>query len=227
MAGSYRIRLDTNQQPVQHAPRRIPVASRDKVKEELVKLTGEDIITPVTAPTEWISSMVEVVKPNAKIRICLDARDLIRTIQHEHYLLPTIEDVSTQLAGQRFSRSAMFGTDFGMSSLTNNHRTCMTTFHTPFGRYRWKRLPFGISSAPEVFQRKMHELIEGLDGVEVIADDFLVVGFGETAEEATQNHDKNLMKFVQRCEERGVVLNIAKLQLRQKEVPFIGHVTTV
>ena len=95
MAGSYRIRLDANQQPVQHAPRRIPVALRDKVKEELVKLTGEDIITPVTTPTEWISSMVEVVKPNGKIRICLDARDLNRAIQREHYPLPTIEDVST------------------------------------------------------------------------------------------------------------------------------------
>ena len=71
----------------------------------------------------------------------------------------------------------------------------------------------------------MHELIEGLDGVEVIADDFLIVGLGETAEEATQNDDQNLMKFVQRCKERGVVLNIAKLQLHQKEVPFIGHVT--
>ena len=70
MAGSYRIRLDTNQEPVQHALRRIPVALRDKVKEELAKLTREDIITPVTAPTEWISSMVEVVKPNRKIRIC-------------------------------------------------------------------------------------------------------------------------------------------------------------
>ena len=65
----------------------------------------------------------------------------------------------------------------------------LTTFHTPFGRYRWLRMPFGISLALEVFQRRMHELIEGLQGVEVIADDFVVIGFGDTAKEAAANHD--------------------------------------
>ena len=65
----------------------------------------------------------------------------------------------------------------------------ITTFNTPFGRYRWKRLPFGISSAPEVFQCRLHQLIEGLSGVEVIADDFVVVGFGDNMEDAIQNHD--------------------------------------
>lgn len=61
----------------------------------------------------------------------------------------------------------------------------LTTFQTPFGRYRCKRMPFGISSAPELFQRKMHKLIEGLVGVEVVADNFIAVGYGNTFEEAT------------------------------------------
>ena len=87
-------------------------------------------------------------------------------------------------------------------------------------------MPFGISSAPEVFQRKMHELIEGLRGTEVVADDFLTVGFGETHEEAVRDHDANLLAFLQRCEERGIVLNSNKLRLRQTEVPYIGHLTT-
>ena len=75
------------------------------------------------------------------------------------------------------------------------------TFHTPFGQYRWKWMPFGTSSAPEVSQRKMHELIEGLRGTEVVADDFLTVGSGETREEAVRDHDANLLAFLQRCEE--------------------------
>ena len=61
-----------------------------------------------------------------------------------------------------------------------------TTFNTPFGRYRWKRMPFGISSAPEVWQRTMHEFVEDLEGVEVIADDFLIAGFGSTDHEVNQ-----------------------------------------
>ena len=101
----------------------------------------------------------------------------------------------------------------------------LTTFNTPFGRYRWKRMPFGICSAPEVFQRRMHEVIEGLQGVEVVADDFVVVGFGN-AEEATQDHDRSLRAFLQRCEERNLKLNDQKLKLRMQEVPFIGHVAT-
>ena len=64
-------------------------------------------------------------------------------------------------------------------------------------------MPFGISSAPEVFQRRMNELIEGLQGVEVIADDFMVVGYGENDDQASQSHDTNLEAFLQRCEETG------------------------
>ena len=62
----------------------------------------------------------------------------------------------------------------------------------PFGQHLWLRMPFGISSAPEVFQRRIQELIEGLEGVEVVAYDFVVIGFGDTMEEVAANHDKNL-----------------------------------
>ena len=102
----------------------------------------------------------------------------------------------------------------------------LTTFNTPFGRYRWRRLPFGICSAPEVFQRRMHELIEGLHGVEVVADDFVVIGFGDDFRAATADHDANLWAFMQRCVDRGVHLNSAKLQLRKDRVAFVGHVAT-
>ena len=87
-------------------------------------------------------------------------------------------------------------------------------------------MPFGICSATEIFQRKMHEIIEGLQGVEVVADDFLVVGRGETSEAANRDHDKNLEAFLQRCEAKGVRLNPDKIKLRVSEVPFIGHRAT-
>ena len=85
---------------------------------------------------------------------------------------------------------------------------------------------FRISSAPDVFQRRMHELIEGLHGVEVIADDFVVVGFGHTHLEAIHDHDKNFMTFLQRCEAQRVVLNTDKFTLRQQKVPFFAHIAT-
>ena len=87
-------------------------------------------------------------------------------------------------------------------------------------------MPFGISSAPEIFQRRMHEVIEGLQGVEVVADDLVVVGFGDTMEVASRDHDQNLDAVLQRCKERDLKLNDKKVRLRLTEVPFIGHVAT-
>lgn len=99
----------------------------------------------------------------------------------------------------------------------------LTTFHTPFCRYCWCRMPFGVNSAPEVFLRRMHELTEGLSCTEVVADDFVVAGFGDTLEEAFHNHNKNLVAFLQRYSARGVNLAVEKLQLCLEEVPLIGH----
>jgi len=87
-------------------------------------------------------------------------------------------------------------------------------------------MPFGICSAPEVFQRKMHELIEGLYGVEVVADDFVAIGRGDTIEDASIDHDHNLGTLLRRCHERGVKLNADKIKYKMTEVPFIGHVAT-
>ena len=78
----------------------------------------------------------------------------------------------------------------------------LTTFNTPFGRFRWRRLPFGVSAAPEVFQRKMPELVEGTTGIDVVADVSVLVGCGTTIEEATADQDKALVKFLERCKSK-------------------------
>ena len=87
-------------------------------------------------------------------------------------------------------------------------------------------MPFGISSAPEVFQRRMHEVMEGLSGIEVVADDFVAVGSGESHEQAIRDHDEHLEAFIQRCVEKNLKLNDTKFKLKQQEVPFIGHIAT-
>ena len=161
---------------------------------------------PVTQPTPWINSIEVVPKKDGTLQICLDPKDLNIAIQREHYQLPTIEDIVTRLHGAKVFTILEVRCGFWYVSL-DEQSSLLTTFHTPFGRYRWLRMPFGISSAPEVFQRRMHELIEGLHGVEVVADDFVVIGFGSTQEEAMLDHDKNLAGLLQRCEQRKVRLN--------------------
>ena len=198
--------------PVQHAPRRIAVALRPQLKDTLDALEAQGVIAQVTTPTKWISSIVAVPKKNGKLRICLDPKDLNCAIQREKYQLPTVEDIATRLHGAKVFTVMDVRNGFWHVSL-DEESSYVTTFQTPFGRYRWRRLPFGISSAPEVFQRKMHELIEGMAGIEVVTDDFIVVGYGETFEEATRHHDRNLFEFLKRCETKNVRLNPEELKL--------------
>ena len=133
---------------------------------------------PVTKPTLWITSMLAVPIKNRPIRICLDPKDLNKAILLENYRMPTIEDIATRLLEAKLFSVLDTKNEFWQVKL-NEESPYLATFHTPFGRYRGCKLPFGINSAPEVFQRIMHELIEGL------TFDYLVVpGFGDTFVEA-------------------------------------------
>ena len=225
LSGDYVIRLDADAAPVQHAPRRVAVALQKTLRAELDKMTADGIIKPVSTPTPWISSLVVVPKKSGKLRICIDPRDLNRAIRRENYPLPTIEDVATRLTGAKVFTILDVRSGFWHVRLSDASSP-LTTFNTPFGRFRWLRMPFGICSAPEVFQRRMHEVIEGLHGIEVIADDFCVVGFGETLDQASADHDANLIAFLNRCAEKDLRLSAEKFQLRQREVRFIGHVAS-
>ena len=93
----------------------------------------------------------------------------------------------------------------------------LTTFITPFGRYAFCRLPFGISTAPEIFQRKMSTLLEGLDGVEVIMDDILVHGRNR------EEHDARLNAVLRIINDSGLKLNPKKCVFRKPELTNFGH----
>ena len=225
MEEEHHIPVDPNVPPVKHAPRKVPVAVRRKLEEKLVMLEQKGVLEKVIHPTPWISSMVVVEKKNGDLRICLDPRDLNQAIQREHYPLPTIKEIATRLEGAKVFTVLDVRCGFWHVPLSEESSD-LTTFNTLFGRYKWKRMPFGISSAPEVFQRQMHTFIEGLAGCEVVADDLLVVVHGTTMTEAEKDHDHNLLSLLERCQQESLRLNWEKLKLRQTEVSFIGHVAT-
>lgn len=87
-------------------------------------------------------------------------------------------------------------------------------------------MPFGISPAPEYFQRKLDPNLEGLNGVYKIADDILITGRGSTMKEVVKDHDASLLKLLDRCQERNLKLNRENLQLKCSKTPFIGYVLT-
>ena len=113
----------------------------------------DGIIATVTTPTKWISNMVTVKRPD-KLRVCIDPRDLNHAIRRPHFPMRTIEDVTPRLANSKVYSVADAKDGFLQIEL-DKESSYLTTFWAPQGRYRWLRMPFGISSAPEEFSRQL------------------------------------------------------------------------
>lgn len=222
--GDYKIELKEGAIPKQDPPRSVPVALRDELKAKLDELVKQEILTKVEEPTDWVNSAVYVKKPG-KLRVCLDPKELNKHIRIPKFRMPTMEDVITKL-GKVKVFTVLDAKDGFLQVKLHEESTKLTTFHTPFGRYKWLRMPFGISSAPEEFQRLVHDVIGDLDGVETIADDLLVYGSGDSYEEAVVNHDQHLISLLDRCRERNLKLNKSKLRFKQKSVKYNGHILT-
>ena len=225
MPGEYRVEVDKNVKPVQHQPRRVPVALKSELKKKIEQLEQKQVLAKVTTHTDWISSMVAVRKPSGKMRICIDPKDLNQALKRPHYPMPTIDEVLPRLANAKVF-SVLDAKDGFWQVKLEEESSYLTTFWTPFGRYRWLRMPFGLSTAPEEFQRRQHEVLEGLSGVEVIADDILVYGSGDTKEQAVLDHDRNLIGVLERARKCNLKLNKQKMKLRMSEVPYMGHLLT-
>ena len=220
--GDAKIVVDKNVTPVQHSPRRVPVALQKDVKKKILELEEKGIIKKAVEPSEWISSMVIVAKPQ-KIRICLDPKDLNRAVQRPKFQMPTLEELLPELSKARIFSSFDAKDGFYQVSL-DDESSKLTTFWTPLGRYRYLRMPFGITLAPEVFESKLQECLADLPGVKVIRDDILVVGCGDTDSEALVNHDQNVIRLLERAKQVNLKLNKNKVKLREAEVKFMGHV---
>jgi hypothetical protein len=173
LPGEHKICNDDKRTPVVHACRKVPFALRKKLKEELGRMEKMDVITKMDEPTEWVSSLVIVVKRNGDLRICLDPRDLNKAIKREHFKLPTREERMSQFAGVKWFSKLDASSGFWQMKLDDaSSRLC--TFNTPEGRYRFLHLPYGILSAPEVYHKTIHMIFVRIPGVETMMDDIIV-----------------------------------------------------
>jgi len=203
----------------------LPIVIRDKVKSELQRLEKNGIIVPVTEPTSWVSALLVTAKPDGRIRICTDGKPLNKALKRAHYRLPNIDDVLPQLAGAKVFSTVDAKDGFWHLKL-DDESSRLTTFETPFGRYRWRRLCFGLNAAPEIFAERLNAALAGLKGIACIADDILIAGVGETEAEATADHNRNLRALLDRCREKGIKLNKNKLKLNRPTTVYCGHELT-
>ena len=216
LPGTCTLKIDPTHKPVIHAPRRQPQALAMKIKAKLKEMEDDGHIAKVHEPTDWVNSMVVVVKKD-KIRICIDPKDLNKAIRREHYPIPTVEEVIASMPDAHLFSVIDAKSGFLQIKL-DYESSLLTTFNTPQGRYRWLRLPFGIKSAPEIFQRIMDEMLEGIQGARAIMDDILIAGKDK------KQHDEILKKVVQRAKQYNLKLNAEKCKIRQREVKYVGHI---
>ena len=218
LGDAYEIQLKENAKPFSlYTARSIPIPLRDRVKEELVRMVSIGVISQVDQPTPWCAGIVVAPKRNGDIRICIDLKALNESVLREVYPLPTVDETLAQLTGATVFSKLDANSGFWQIPLADSSRL-LTTFITPFGRYCFNKLPFGISSAPELFQKRMGQILEGLDGVLCQMDDVLVFGSNQ------QEHDFRLHAVLKAIKAAGVTLNSEKCSFSVDKLKFLGHV---
>lgn len=188
------------------------------VKKQLDEMESKGIISKVTVPTDWCSGMVQVPKEDpTQIRICADLTKLNRAVKRDTHPSSSVDNTLAKISGAKFMTKLDANSGYYQIPLADDSRL-LTTFITPFGRYCYNRVPFGLVSSGDIFQRCMFDILDGLDGVVCHMDDLLV--YSAVSEE---EHDDRVRKVLQRLEDVGMTLNPKKCLFCKKSVKFLGH----
>lgn len=211
----YKIILKENVEPVVNSCRRVPISIKPRLKEVLDKLEDSHIIEKVDYVTDWVNNITIVEKPDQSLRLCLDPRHLNNCLKPEKFPIPTIEELSAGLSGKKMFTVLDMKNGFHQIKLTDSSSD-ICTFITCFGKYKYKRLPFGLSTAPEVFQRTNMKIFGDIPGVFIYFDD-LIIGANDELE-----HQLILDKVMARAKQSNVKFNPNKLQFKVKQVKYLG-----
>lgn len=198
-------------------PRIIPAARKAAAHAEIKRMVQLGVIRPVEKPTKWCSPCVVVMKKSGAVRMCIDYTRLNEAVQREYHPMPSTEELLGDLNGAIVFSKLDANSGYWQIPLSEESKD-LTTFITPFGRFQCNRLPFGISSAPEHFQRQMQGVLVGIPNILCQMDDILVYG------KCKEEHDTALEMVLQRLERAGLTLNPDKCEFEVNKVIFLGHV---
>ncbi|KAL0203677.1 hypothetical protein M9458_001695, partial [Cirrhinus mrigala] len=207
--GLHHIHTDPNVLPVIHGCRKIPYTVHDRLRETLGELENRGVINKVSKPTPWVSSLCITEKKNGNGKICLDPRDLNRATLPQHYNIPTLEDVRCKLAGKKLF-TILDEKDGYWQIKLDEESADLCTFNTPWGKYRFHRMPFGIKSESESFG--------DIEGVFMVTDNMII------AAATKAEHDAILEKVMNRAESLNVKFNKDKLQYMVNELTYLDRV---
>ncbi|XP_075737432.1 uncharacterized protein LOC142777009 [Rhipicephalus microplus] len=206
--------LKESAQPRFLKARTVPYAMRAQVSAEIDRLVEVGVLSPVSV-AEWATPVVPVVKKNGDIRLCGDFKLTVNpATRTEQYPLPKIDDIFAALSGGEVFSTLDLRNAYNQLSLDDDAKK-ITVLNTHKGLFCYKRLAFGIASAPALFQRRIEAVLQGIPGVKVYLDDIIV---------AEKGYDTTILRQVfERLRANGLTLNKEKCHFREKEVVFLGH----
>ena len=212
-----KLQVDNSAKPKFFKPRSVPFTLKEKVEIELQRLENLGIISPVKF-SRWAAPIVPVVKKDGNVRICGDYKvTLNKAALTESYPIPLVDELMADLAGGKYFTKLDMSHAYLQLPLEDESKE-LVTINTHKGLYKYNRLPFGVSSAPAIFQRSMDTLLRGLNGVSVYLDDILVTG------STPENHLANLDAVLEKLEQAGLRLNQGKCSFLQPNLEYLGHV---
>ena len=212
-----KIKLKKNAQPVFRKKRNIPFAAIDKIDKELERLTQCGVLSKVDY-SDWAAPVVYVKKKSGEIRVRADfSTGLNSAIKDHHYPLPSPEEIFTKLNGGRYFSKIDLSEAY-LQIPTDDESSKLLCISTYRGLFKYQRLPFGVKTAPAVFQQIMDTMLAGLDFATAYLDDILVKS--NTIEE----HKSFLKKIFGRIRKYGLKIKENKCDFLPEEIEYLGHV---
>ena len=203
--------------PKFYKPRSLPFAYRQAVEMDLDRLVSDGVLKPVNI-AKWAAPIVVVPKPGGKVRICADfSTGVNQALDIDRYSLPKPNDLFVALnGGSQFSKI-----DFSEAYLQvelDDESKQLLIINTHKGLFQFNCLPFGIASAPSIFQKIMDQMLSGLEGTVSYLDDIIVTGKNKF------DHLHHLDKVFSRIKEYGFHISKSKCKFLQDNVEYLGFI---
>ena len=165
------LKVTKGAKPRFHHPRTMPFALKEAVERELKRLENLGIICK--AHSTWAAPFVPIVKADGSVRVCGDYKVTVnQSLDVDQYPLPKPDDLFAMVANGRVFTKLDLSQAYQQMLLDEESRQYVT-INTHLGLYQYTRLPFGVASAPAMFQKAMDMILEGLPGVICYIDDIL------------------------------------------------------
>ena len=212
------IQIDPSAQPCVQKPRRLPFLMKKQVEAEIQKLLDQDFIEPVNSSPEWVSPLVCVPKKNGDVRLCVDMRKANTAIIRNYYPIPTLDEILYEVNGAKIFSKLDLAQGYHQIVLDEKSRD-ITTFSTPQGLFRYKRLIFGAKMRLRISRKLLRQI--SLMTLTVCSTLVMIL---LPTQQLKNKHLQQLRKVFETIRGKGLKLNLKKCEFGKSSINYMGHI---